>query len=183
MTSQIQASQFPVFTQGLVVKGFGRGSKELGIPTANFPDATIEALPKSFTTGVYFGWASVSGGEALPMVMSIGWNPYYKNERLSMETHIMHAFGRDFYDEIMRVCIAGWIRGEEDFKGLDDLIAAIHADIAHAHERLAEPESLKLKSHAYFSTTSDSKDAHHVAASNGHPPTNGINGHRDNGHT
>lgn len=30
------ASKLPYFTQGEVVKGFGRGSKDLGIPTGNF---------------------------------------------------------------------------------------------------------------------------------------------------
>ena len=30
------ASQFPHFAYGEVVKGFGRGSKELGIPTGEF---------------------------------------------------------------------------------------------------------------------------------------------------
>lgn len=46
-------------------------------------------------TGVYFGYAQVSpekNGETvlpeqdskvLPMVMSLGWNPFYKNERLT----------------------------------------------------------------------------------------------------
>ena len=29
-------------------------------------------------TGVYYGWAQLHG-EIFKMVMSIGWNPYYKN--------------------------------------------------------------------------------------------------------
>lgn len=38
--------------------------------------------------GVYFGYAQVYGlsGEECkvhPMVMSLGWNPFYKNERLT----------------------------------------------------------------------------------------------------
>ena len=35
-------------------------------------------------TGVYYGWASVDGGDIHKMVMSIGWNPYYKNKTKSM---------------------------------------------------------------------------------------------------
>ena len=38
-----------------------------------------------FTTGVYYGWAQIGGkgSEVYPMVMSLGWNPYYKNEKRS----------------------------------------------------------------------------------------------------
>ncbi|KAJ8036616.1 Riboflavin kinase [Holothuria leucospilota] len=55
----------PYFTKGKVVKGFGRGSKELGIPTANFPEEVVAKLPASFSTGVYFGWAKVDDGFVL----------------------------------------------------------------------------------------------------------------------
>ena len=46
-------------------------------------------------TGVYYGYAQVSrskdgkgvlceaDGKVLPMVMSLGWNPFYKNKKLS----------------------------------------------------------------------------------------------------
>jgi FAD synthase len=63
----------PLLMSGPVVKGFGRGSKELGIPTANLDAA---ALPEAATchTGVYYGWASVgSSPRVYQMVMSIGW--------------------------------------------------------------------------------------------------------------
>ncbi len=41
----------PIFLFGDVVKGFGRGSKQLGIPTANFPESVVKSLPKNFKTG------------------------------------------------------------------------------------------------------------------------------------
>jgi riboflavin kinase len=45
-------------------------------------------------TGVYYGYAKIfprpgsdlssnSDSEVFPMVMSLGWNPFYKNERLT----------------------------------------------------------------------------------------------------
>ena len=68
----------PIFVEGEVVKGFGRGSKELGIPTANFPESVVEGLPEGTGTGVYYGWARVDQGPVHKMVMSIGWNPFYK---------------------------------------------------------------------------------------------------------
>ena len=155
MTSEgVQDSVLPYCTCGRVVKGFGRGSKELGIPTgmyvyantdmqsesgdltavpptvlifqyfcwkkiklhifqeilkflygeyikigttfnypftrththtpANFPEEVVEELPASLCSGVYYGWARVDDGDVHKMVMSVGWNPQYQNEKRSM---------------------------------------------------------------------------------------------------
>lgn len=51
---------------------------------ANFPDSVVENLPADISTGIYYGWASLSHGDVYKMVMSIGWNPYYKNTKKSM---------------------------------------------------------------------------------------------------
>ena len=51
---------------------------------ANFPDEVIETLPKEITSGIYYGFASVDGGPVYKMVMSIGWNPHFKNVKRSM---------------------------------------------------------------------------------------------------
>jgi riboflavin kinase len=75
---------FPHFASGTVVKGFGRGSKELGIPTANYAENVVEELPEAFQGGVYFGYAQVDNGPVYRMVMSIGNNPYYNNEKRTM---------------------------------------------------------------------------------------------------
>ena len=32
----------------------------------------------------------------------VGWNPYYKNEKKSMETHIMHKFEEDLYGRMLK---------------------------------------------------------------------------------
>jgi FAD synthase len=52
---------------------------------ANLPESVINALPKDLNTGIYYGWASLHG-RVHKMVASIGWNPYYKNEKKSMVT-------------------------------------------------------------------------------------------------
>ena len=44
----------------------------------------VESLPKEFNCGVYYGWSQVDDGEVHKMVMSIGWNPHYKNVKKSM---------------------------------------------------------------------------------------------------
>ncbi len=51
---------------------------------ANFPCEVVESLPPDLSTGIYFGWAKVDDGTVHKMVISVGWNPYYKNEKKSM---------------------------------------------------------------------------------------------------
>ncbi len=62
--------------------------------SANFPEDVVDALPNDMTTGIYFGWAKVDEGPQVhKMVMSVGWNPYYKNEKKSMvrEKHFVRT--------------------------------------------------------------------------------------------
>ena len=75
---------FLYYASGVVVKGFGRGSKDIGVPTANFDNEVVEKLPEYFQQGVYYGWAQVDNGPVYKMVMSIGNNPYYNNEKKTM---------------------------------------------------------------------------------------------------
>ncbi|XP_075416636.1 riboflavin kinase [Tenrec ecaudatus] len=140
----------PYFCRGLVVRGFGRGSKQLGIPTANFPEEVVDSLPADVSTGIYYGWASVGSGAVHKMVVSIGWNPYYKNTKKSMETHIIHPFKEDFYGETLSVAIIGYLRPEKNFDSLESLISAIHGDIEEAKKLLDLPEHLKLKEDNFF---------------------------------
>ena len=44
--------------------------------------------------------------------------PARKMINLLQETHIMHEFGKDFYDSWLRVLICGYIRPEENFASL-----------------------------------------------------------------
>ncbi|KAJ3219615.1 riboflavin kinase [Dinochytrium kinnereticum] len=139
---------YPIYLRGEVSKGFGRGSKELGIPTANLPEAVAEDAGKIMETGIYYGWASVGKEtEIWPMVMSFGWNPYYKNEKRSAEVHILQVFPHDFYGEELRVIVAGYIRPEKNYDSLDALIQDINIDIQVARNSVARPAYMELKSH------------------------------------
>ena len=93
---------FPMRLSGPVVEGFGRGSSELGIPTANIPIAGLTVGGhQDVESGIYYGWCGVNvdhdgslklgeaedlkeRGSIFEMVMSIGWNPFYKNEKRSV---------------------------------------------------------------------------------------------------
>ncbi|KAI0594700.1 hypothetical protein F4775DRAFT_572692 [Biscogniauxia sp. FL1348] len=142
---------FPLRMEGEVISGFGRGSKELGIPTANLPvDGGQTPWIAGARSGVYFGWASLTlpashpdssatsqRFQIYPMVMSIGYNPFYKNAVRSAEVHVLRRFGADFYGCAMRLLILGFVREERDYDGLDALVADIGVDCEVARRSLA----------------------------------------------
>ncbi|KAI8922440.1 hypothetical protein DFJ77DRAFT_446639 [Powellomyces hirtus] len=145
---------FPVRLKGLVSQGFGRGSKELGIPTANLPEDVAESFGKSTESGIYYGWAAVGAcRDVYPMVMSFGWNPYYKNEKRSAEVHIIHKYEQDFYGEELRVIVTGYIRAEKNYESLDALIEDINTDIQVAQKSLARPQYLALRADPFVVPT------------------------------
>lgn len=143
-------SGLPHFAKGTVVRGFGRGSKDLGCPTANFPIEVVKTLPREIETGVYFGFAQVNNGEIHKMVMSIGWNPFYQNTTKSMETHILHEYESDFYGQELKVVILGYLRPEKNFNSRNELIVAIKNDIAEAKTELDKAEYAKYKQDTFF---------------------------------
>lgn len=139
----------PYFVSGLVVNGFGRGSKALGIPTANLQENVVETLPKDLSTGIYYGWAAVEK-QVYKMVASIGWNPFYKNDKKTVEVHLLHKFENDFYGKEIKVIFTGYIRPERDFVSEEDLIKEIKNDIAIAEKELQKPELSAYKEDKFF---------------------------------
>lgn len=91
-------------------------------------------------------------GVVYPMVMSLGYNPFYKNTVRSVEVHIMHTFPHDFYDSHLNLEILGFIRPEYDYVSKDLLIQDIKTDIEVAARSLARPEYAKRKDDEYLRT-------------------------------
>lgn len=106
----------PIRMISKVVPGFGRGSKDLGIPTANLSPAPEDMRCKisfdSLPTGIYYGFARVSepqdpkegtnagatsDEQALRGVynaaISIGFNPCYENKHKTIEPHLIAPAG------------------------------------------------------------------------------------------
>lgn len=69
-----------------------------------------------------------SSVEIYPSVLSIGYNPYYKNTVRSVEIHILHDFTRDFYGAALNLLILGFIRPEYDYVSLEALVKDIKID-------------------------------------------------------
>lgn len=134
--------------KGTVVKGFGRGSKQLGIPTANLDAASLSRALAEAVTGIYCGWCNIRGpgveehsDKVFKMVMSVGFNPVFKQKQRSMEPWILHDFGgRDFYGAEIRLIVVGYLRPELDFEGVENLIKQIHNDADVAREVLERGE-------------------------------------------
>jgi riboflavin kinase len=158
----IPGPPFPIELSGAVKRGFGRGGKDLGCPTANLPDESLPAMSSVTKTGVYYGYAQIycpqhentplpeEDAKVLPMVMSLGWNPFYKNERMTAEIHILHEFNRDFYGYEMKALVLGYIRPELDYTSRDALIEDINTDKRVALNSLARPGYEKYMSHSHF---------------------------------
>lgn len=70
------------------------------------------------------------------MVMSIGYNPFYKNTVRSAEVHVLHSFAKDFYGSWMRVSVSGFIRRELDYVDVESLIKDIRLDCEVAQRSL-----------------------------------------------
>lgn len=74
--------------------GWNAATYGFSIGAANLPDESLHTMSSVTTSGVYYGFAQVISKEGdtglskedqqvYPMAMSLGWNPFYKNERLS----------------------------------------------------------------------------------------------------
>lgn len=109
---------------GTVVPGDGRGS-ELGFPTANVQMPPWLVLPAD---GVYAGSALVDGDPTLyPALISVGTRPTFGARARLFEVHLL-KFNREIYGLGLRTFIRGWLRGQEAFRAVDDLVIAMRRD-------------------------------------------------------
>lgn len=111
-----RALEEPIKLNATVIHGFQRGSKELGIPTANLNMAELGAQGEALETGIYYGKAHLEGTSYITVV-SVGWNPYYKNEKKTVEAHLLAQLD-DFYDKTIEVELIGYLRPEANFRSL-----------------------------------------------------------------
>jgi riboflavin kinase len=102
-------------------------------PTTTNPHPTTFKYPSALSPPAA---ALEKGWRLYPMVMSIGYNPFYKNTVRSAEVHVLHRFARDFYGCEMRVSILGFIRKELDYVSLEALVKDIEMDCRVAGQSL-----------------------------------------------
>ena len=119
----------------------------LGFPTANLNLNTkcIQSLVP-YENGVYYGWGVIVPdypNVVLPVVMSVGFNPHFKDEVLTAEVHFIHKFQQDFYGSVVKVAICGKLREQQGYNGLKELIEAIQEDCRTAVALLHGSDTLK----------------------------------------
>jgi riboflavin kinase len=107
----------PILLRGSVVHGFKRGSKELGIPTANLSMEDLGKVGEDLATGIYYGLCLRSDDSVYHTVVSVGWNPFYKNEKKAVEAHLIAELP-DFYGETINVLLFGYLRDEASFQSV-----------------------------------------------------------------
>ncbi len=121
--------------EGVVIRGDQRG-RELGYPTANME---IDGLhPPRF--GVYAVKLDVLDGlhaGSYDGAASIGIRPMFGTNRPNCETFVFDFKG-DLYGATLSVALVEYLRGEEKFAGLPELIAQMDADCARARRILAD---------------------------------------------
>jgi riboflavin kinase/FMN adenylyltransferase len=127
LNSDIEAANkllgYSFFFSGLVVKGDQLGRK-LGYPTANLHYTSDEKIHLGH--GVYAVYAEVEG-EKKGGMMSIGTRPTLTHSDERVEVNIFD-FDRDIYGKTIRITVKKYLRGQERYASLDELIQQLHRD-------------------------------------------------------
>jgi riboflavin kinase/FMN adenylyltransferase len=123
---------------GVVVRGDRRG-RELGYPTANVETPPYTAIPAD---GVYAGPlvlrdATGASGPRHPAAISVGTNPTFQGTRRTVEAFLLD-FDGDLYGEHVGVEFAHRLRPMTAFGGVDELVAAMAADVERTRQLLED---------------------------------------------
>jgi riboflavin kinase/FMN adenylyltransferase len=112
---------------GEVVTGHGRG-RGLGYPTANLRTWPRLLLPGQ---GIYVGVAELRG-RRYRTALDVGTNPTFGVEPLHVEAFLLDFDGPDLPGEPLAIEFWARLRDEVKYDSVDDLVAAIEADVARA---------------------------------------------------
>ncbi|MBB5155653.1 bifunctional riboflavin kinase/FAD synthetase [Saccharopolyspora phatthalungensis] len=124
--------------EGIVVRGAGRGGKELGFPTANLSTPPHAAIPAD---GVYAAWfthrrrGSGQPTRTLPAAVSVGSNPTFSGTERTVEAYVLDI-DADFYGEHVELDFVQRLRSMERFDTVDALIEQMHQDVAETRRIL-----------------------------------------------
>jgi len=120
---------FPWFVSGEVIHGDKRG-RELGFPTANL---RLEAAC-GLRHGVYAVRAAF-GGRRYDGVANFGRRPMFDTGAVLLEVFLFD-FAGDLYGRSIDVAFIEWIRDEQVFGSVDELVVRMKEDARHARAAL-----------------------------------------------
>ncbi|HBI03667.1 MAG TPA: bifunctional riboflavin kinase/FAD synthetase [Paenibacillaceae bacterium] len=120
--------------KGTVVHGEKRG-RTIGFPTANIGLTQPYIIPKNGVYGVKVFWNK----EEYEGVINIGIKPTFENQRKekSLEVHLLH-FSGDLYGEELEVEFLFYIRDEQKFAVVDELVQQINEDVETAKVKFTQ---------------------------------------------
>jgi riboflavin kinase/FMN adenylyltransferase len=121
---------YPWFVSGQVIHGDKRG-RELGFPTANL---TLDAAC-GLRHGIYAVRVGIEG-RRYDGVASFGRRPMFDSGVVLLEVFLFDFTG-DLYGRTMDVAFIAWLRAEETFASVDDLIRQMQDDARRAREALS----------------------------------------------
>ncbi len=120
----------PFTFEGVVKNGDSRGHT-IGFPTINVPLDSNLVLPKF---GSYASFVTIDG-EKYKAVTNIGVHPTFNNSLPQSETYILD-FSGDLYGKSVRISLMDFLREEQKFESVDELIAAIKNDCKETEKKL-----------------------------------------------
>jgi riboflavin kinase/FMN adenylyltransferase len=108
---------------GTVIQGKELG-KKLGFPTANIqPEEPSKIIPMD---GIYAVKTEIKG-KLYKGMLSIGYNPTVSGKEKTIEVHIFD-FNEDIYGENIKIFFVEYLRPEEKFNSLEELIEQLKKD-------------------------------------------------------
>jgi len=121
----------PYRMSGKIVKG-DRVGRTLGYPTAN-----VDLRRRlSAVMGVFAARVHGLDGGARDAVASVGSRPTFDGTIPILEVHLFE-FDEDIYGEYIHVDFIGWLREQQKFEEVDELVAQMHVDADNAKTILA----------------------------------------------
>lgn len=124
----------PFRVSGEVIHGAHLG-RTIGFPTANLAPP-VDLVPVA--DGIYASLAWLPGDIAPRAAMTyVGTRPTVNSGARQVETNLLD-FDGDLYGQILRVDIIERLRGDAVFPSLDELVAQLRRDDAHARRVLTE---------------------------------------------
>lgn len=131
--------------RGVVEHGFKRG-RELGFPTANLSAPSLGEIPAQ---GVYAGWLvqEVSGTKAvakLPAAISIGTNPQFSGEKLTVEAHVLGRADLNLYGQEIAIDFVEYLRPMMKFDSVGQLLTQMDEDLRRCALVLGVPVAYRV---------------------------------------
>lgn len=84
--------------------------------SANLAPDVVQKLPDELQTGIYFGWANVDDGQIYKAVLSLGWNPFFKNKEKSLVSIVRNE---RFIPLVIAILIA--MKSSDDFRQITSI--------------------------------------------------------------